>query len=362
MKSTQKYLLGAIAVVLAIVLVGWMFQVTISTALLQQVARKNIGRNIIPTLPDGLHLALCGTGSPFPDPTRAGPCSAIIAGDRLFIVDAGEGSARNLGYMGIPAAKIEAMLLTHFHSDHIDGLGPFLLQRWGLGTFQTPTPIYGPTGVDNVVDGFRAAYGLDFGYRVAHHTATIMPPGGSGGKGMPFTLPPIGQGDEVVVLNDKELKITAFRVNHAPIEPAVGYRFDYKGRSIAISGDTTATPSLVNAAKGVDILVHEALQPKLVHILETEFKNRNLGNMGQVMHDILNYHTTPEEAARQATLAGAKQLVLNHIVPPMPVAYAYPAFLGDAHKFFDKPITVGEDGMLFSLPAGTTAINRSKLN
>jgi ribonuclease Z len=84
--------------------------------------------------------------------------------------------------------------------------------------------------------------------------------------------------------------------------------------------------------------------------------------MGQVMHDILNYHTTPEQAAQQATLAGAKQLVLNHIVPPMPVAYAYPAFLGDAHQFFDKPITVGEDGMLFSLPAGTTDIHRSKLN
>ena len=85
MKSKQKIMLGAIAVVLAIVLVGWMFRVTIGTALLQQVAHQNIGRNIIPTLPDGLHLALCGTGSPFPDPTRAGPCSAIIAGDRLFI-------------------------------------------------------------------------------------------------------------------------------------------------------------------------------------------------------------------------------------------------------------------------------------
>lgn len=362
MKPLRKWILGTAVAVLAVILALWLFQVQIGTALLQQVAHKNIGRNIIPNLPDGLHLALCGTGSPFPDPTRAGPCSAIIAGDRLFIVDTGEGSARNLGFMGIPAAKIEAIFLTHFHSDHIDGLGPFLLQRWGLGTSQTPTPVYGPTGVDKVVDGFRAAYGLDFGYRVAHHTEKIMPPGGSGGKGFPFALPPLGQGDEVVVLDDRGLKVTAFRVNHAPIEPAVGYRFDYKGRSIAISGDTTATPSLVTAAKGVDILVHEALQPKLVHILEAEFQSRSMGNMGQVMRDILNYHTTPEEAAAQATRAGAKQLILNHIVPPMPVAYAYPAFLGDAQKFFDKPITVGEDGMLFSLPAGTTDIHRSKLN
>lgn len=360
--KTLKTLLIILAT-LALVSAGgaWVFQKQLGTALLAQVAHRNVGRNIIPDLPDGLHLALCGTGSPFPDPTRAGPCSAIIAGDRLFIVDTGEGSARTLGYMGIPAAKIEAILLTHFHSDHIDGMGPFLLQRWGTGTFQTPTPIYGPTGVEQVVNGFRAAYVLDFGYRVAHHSPKIMPPGGSGGKGMPFALPPAGQGDTVVVLEDKGLKITAFRVDHAPIDPAVGYRFDYKGRSVVITGDTKKTPSVQAVAKGVDILVHEALQPTLVKILETEFGNHKLPNMSQVMRDILNYHTTPEEAAEQAAAAGAKELVLNHIVPPMPVRFAYPAFLGDAAKWFDKPITVGEDGMLFSLPANSATIDRRKL-
>jgi ribonuclease Z len=359
--KTKKLLLALLVLVALLVAAAYIFQRQIATRLLQQVAHKNVGRNIIPALPDGLHLALCGTGSPFPDPSRAGPCSAIIAGDRLFIVDTGEGSARNLGYMGIPAAKIEAIFLTHFHSDHIDGLGPFMLQRWGVGTFQTPTPVYGPTGVEKVVDGFRAAYVLDFGYRVAHHSEKIMPPGGSGGKGMPFALPPAGQGDDVVVLNDKGLKVTAFRVDHAPIDPAVGYRFDYKGRSVVISGDTKKTPSVQAVAKGADILVHEALQPALVKILETEFADHNLNNMSQVMRDILNYHTTPEEAAAQAAAAGAKQLVLNHIVPPMPVRFAYPAFLGDAAKFYDQPITVGEDGMLFSLPANSTSIDHKRL-
>ena len=237
-------------VVLAALLAGlaMVFQKPLATRLLQEMVKRNAGRDIIPSLPDGLHLALCGTGSPFPDPTRAGPCSAIIAGDRLFIVDAGEGSARTLAYMGIPAGRIEAIFLSHFHSDHIDGLPPFMLQRWGTSSALTPTPIYGPTGVDKVVEGFRAAYVLDFGYRIAHHSERIMPPGGSGGKGIPFDLPAVGQGDQVVVLNDKGLKVTAFRVNHAPIEPAVGYRFDYKGRSIVISGDTVASPSLVTVS------------------------------------------------------------------------------------------------------------------
>jgi ribonuclease Z len=361
MKTTKKILLTLAGLAALSVGAALVFQKQLGLLVLEQVAHKNVARNIIPGLPDGLHIALCGTGSPFPDPTRAGPCTAVIAGERLFIVDTGEGSARTLGYMGIPASKIEAIFLTHFHSDHIDGLGPFLLQRWGLGTFQTPTPVYGPTGVDKVVDGFRAAYVLDFGYRVSHHSEKIMPPGGSGGKGFPFALPPAGQGDQVVVLDDKGLKVTAFRVDHSPIEPAVGYRFDYKGRSVVITGDTKKTPSVLAIAKGVDILVHEALQPKLVKVLEQEFAAKNLPNTAQIMRDILNYHTTPEEAAAQATSAGARQLVLNHIVPPLPIRLAYPAFLGDAAQFFKGPITVGEDGMLFSLPAGSDAITQEKL-
>lgn len=361
MKKLKITALFTALTLLAGAVLVWVFQVQLGTLLLAQIAHKNVGRDAIASLPDGLHVALCGTGSPFPDPTRAGPCTAVIAGERLFIVDTGEGSARTLAYMGLPASRIEAILLTHFHSDHIDGLGPFLLQRWGTGTFQTPTPVYGPTGVDKVVDGFRAAYVLDFGYRVSHHSPKIMPPGGSGGKGMPFALPATGQGDQVVVLDDRGLKITAFRVDHAPIEPAVGYRFDYKGRSVAISGDTKVSNSLVSAAKDVDLLVHEALQPKLVGILEAEFEAKKQGNVAHIMQDILNYHTTPEEAAQLAARAGAKELVLNHIVPPLPLRFAYPAFLGDAAKYFDKPISVGEDGMLFSLPAGSSAIVRSRL-
>ncbi|MEI7513964.1 MAG: MBL fold metallo-hydrolase [Betaproteobacteria bacterium] len=361
MQLLKKVLVGLVALLLVLAAVVWVFQKQVGTALLQRVAHANVGRNIIPTLPDGLHVALCGTGSPFPDPTRAGPCTAVIAGDRLFVVDAGEGSARNMGYMGLPTGKMEALLLTHFHSDHIDGLSPFMLQHWGLASATAPLPIYGPTGVDKVVDGFRSAYVLDYGYRVAHHTEKIMPSGGSGGKGSPFALPAVGQGDTVVVVEDHGLKITAFRVNHAPVEPAVGYRFDYKGRSVVISGDTTPTPSLVAAAKGADLLVHEALQPTLVKVLEIEFESKGMGNLSHVMRDILTYHTTPEQAAAQAQSAQVKQLVFNHIVPPLPIKFAYSAFVGDAAKFFSGPITVGEDGMLFILPANSTVIDKKRL-
>lgn len=361
MRRTKKWLLPLVLMAALLGGAAVVFQAQIGMLLLEQFAHRNVGRNIIQTLPDGLHVALCGTGSPMPDPTRAGPCTAVIAGDRLFVVDAGEGSSRNLGYMGIPLGQIEAMLLTHFHSDHIDGLGNFMLQRWANRTAQSPLPVMGPTGVVEVVEGFRAAYVQDFGYRVAHHTPRIMPAGGSGGKGIPFVLPPRGQGDMLVVLDDKGLKITAFRMDHSPIEPAVGYRFDYKGRSVVISGDTKKSPVLVTAAQGADLLVHEALQPKLVDVLVREFESRKQDNIRQILIDIQNYHTSPEDAAQEASAAQVKQLVFNHIVPPMPFKYGYAAFLGDAKKYFSNPITVGEDGMLFSMPAGGSEITRSKL-
>ncbi len=357
-----KFLLSAsLAVALVAVGAGFALRAEIAMALLQRAAHANAGRDILPTLPDGLHVALCGTGSPFPDPSRAGPCTAVIAGSRLFIVDAGEGSARSLASMGIPAARIEAIFLTHFHSDHIDGLGPLLLQRWGLGAARTPLAIRGPAGVLRVVAGFTEAYALDAGYRVAHHSERIMPPAGSGGVALPFALPAGGAGGQTVILDDGGLKVAAFRVNHSPIDPAVGYRFDYKGRSLVISGDTARSPALVAAARDADLLLHEALQPRLVGLIEKEFAERRIDNIAQIMRDILNYHTTPEEAAQQASAAGVRHLVLNHIVPPIPLRLMNPAFLGDAARQFSGPITVGEDGMLFSLPAGGSGIVQSGL-
>ncbi|MFN0164493.1 MAG: MBL fold metallo-hydrolase [Burkholderiales bacterium] len=332
----------------------------LTMAMLGRVAEANAGRDSVAELADGLHVALCGTGSPFPDPARAGPCTAVIAGTRVFVVDAGEGSARNLARMGVPAARIEAILITHFHSDHIDGLAPLLLQRWAMASAQSPLAVRGPAGIERVLAGLREAYASDTAYRVAHHTQKVMPPDGAGGRALAFTLPPPGQGDTATVIDDGGLKVTAFRVRHAPVEPAVGYRFDYKGRSVVISGDTAKTPTLVAAARGADLLLHEALQPRMVGLLEQGFAARSVANLAQIMRDIVDYHSTPEEAAQQAAAAGVRRLVLNHIVPPLPARFMNAAFLGDAARHFAGPIIIGVDGMVFSLPAGGDAIVESR--
>jgi len=353
--------LGAVALIALVAIAVKAFQARIGMALMERTVKARVGRDATAGLPDGLHVALCGTGSPLPDPTRAGPCTMVIAGKHIFVVDAGDGGARNIALMGIPTGRIESLFLTHFHSDHIDGLGPIMLLRWGGGAARSPLPIHGPQGVERVVAGFDAAYALDSSYRTAHHGPKIMPPSGAGGVAVPFLLPPKGQGDSVVVLNDDGVKVTAFRADHAPVEPAVGYRFDYKGRSVVLSGDTRPTPTLIAISKGADLLVHEVLQPKMVAMLTRSLEARGQSNMAQITRDIVGYHSTPEQAAQDAKAAGVRYLLLNHIVPPLPARFAYPAFLGDARLYYDGPTTVGEDGMLLSLPAGNHEVILKRL-
>lgn len=351
-----KLLLGVVVLAVIAGIAIKRFQPQIGTALLARVAGERAGRDATAGLPDGLHVILCGSGSPLPDPTRAGPCTMVIAGTRIFVVDAGEGGARNLTLMGLPTGRIERLFLTHFHSDHIDGLGPMLLLRWSGKPNTTPLPITGPTGVERVVAGFTEAYAQDNGYRTAHHGTAIMPPSGAGAVAQPFAI----AGVPVVVLDDGGVRVTAFAVDHQPVSPAVGYRFDYKGRSVVISGDTGPSPSLVAAAKGADLLVHEALQPRLVGKLTDALAAKGIANTAQITRDILNYHSSPEQAADAARAAGVGHLLLNHIVPPLPFKFTYPAFLGDAADHFAGPITVGEDGTVVSLPAGSAEITLDK--
>ena len=343
-------------VVLALV-GAWAFRGPLAVRLMARIYDHAFTSDAIAELPDGLHVGLCGSGSPLPDPTRAGPCTVVVAGRHEFVIDSGTGSTKNLALMNLPPARVEAVFITHFHSDHIADLGELMLQRWASSSATSPLPIYGPTGIDQVVQGFNAAYQLDRGYRIAHHGPRVVPPSGSGGAAHPFAIDQASP--DVTVYAAPDLKVIAFPVDHGPVKPAVGYLFIYKGRRVVVSGDTAASPRLEAEARGADVLVHEGLAPDLVAVMHSAALAHGRTNMAQVLHDILGYHTTPEQAAGIAERAHVRYLLFTHVIPPLPLAALEGPFLGRSRNIFHGTLRVGRDGDFLTLPAGATEIRHS---
>jgi ribonuclease Z len=171
----------------------------------------------------------------------------------------------------------------------------------------------------------------------------------------PFPAPAEGQGE--VVIDEDGVKVTAFRVDHTPVDPAVGYRFEYGERSLVLSGDTIKSENLQRFAEGVDLLVHEALAPHLVAVLTRGAEAAGRENLATITRDILTYHASPVEAAEVARDAGVGFLLYYHIVPPLPLAPLEDAFLEGVDAVYDGPLAVGRDGTTVHLPVGSDAID-----
>jgi len=355
LKRWQGLLLALSAVAIALIAVALLFQRQIGEAILARAIAATVGVDRSASLPDGLHVFVCGSGSPMPDPARAGPCLGVLAGERAFVVDAGAAGPRRLARMGFPFGKLERVYLTHLHSDHFDGLGELLLQAWVGAPRKQPLPVAGPPGVERVVAGLNEAYAIDAGFRTAHHGPSVADPAGFGGT--PETLSALNDfAPSRVLLEEDGLRITLLLANHAPVEPAFGLRIDYKDRAVVISGDTTKMASLAVASEGADVLFHEALNSPLLRQMAAAAAARGQPHIAKIMTDIPDYHASPEEAAETAAAAGVGHLILYHIVPPIPGAYLNAAFLGDAPKLFSGKLTVAYDGLLVSLPAGQQAV------
>jgi ribonuclease Z len=318
--------------------------------LLDRQVERNLtrGSRAVLDAPEML-VVLCGTGSPIADAARAAPCTAVVAGGTFLLVDVGPGSWEQVDLANLPVGELDGVLLTHFHSDHIGDLGEAITQSWIAGRSQ-PLEVYGPPGVGRLVAGLREVYAQDVGYRVAHHGEEFMPSQAAGAVAREIALPPEDSSDAVVVLERNGLRVTAFRVDHAPVSPAVGYRFDWGGRSVVVSGDTRKSASLVANASGADLLVHEALQPRLTERAAETARRLGLTRLAKLASDLPGYHTTPREAAEVAREAGVKHLVLTHLVPGPTNALTRRLFLDGAGDVFDGELTLGQDGMRWSLP------------
>jgi ribonuclease Z len=320
--------------------------------------RRTSSVNRAPLADDALRVAVCGSSAPLPSPSRAKACVAVFAGGRYYVVDAGPESVENLVLWGIPLSQIGGVFLTHFHSDHIGDLGELNLQTWAAGR-AAPLDVYGGPGVAHVVDGFNDAYRLDQAYRTAHHTDRVMPP--ATWPMVPHTIalngPETARKDRTAVAFDAgDLRITAIEVDHAPIAPAYAYRFDYKGRSVLVTGDLKFHPSLVTAANGVDVLVSEAIAPSMTRALGQGAAAAGRDKTAAVMHDIEDYHITPEQAAHIANDAGVSLLVFYHLLPAPDSAMARRVFTRGLDEVRRGNWTIAEDGSLYSLPLESTHV------
>lgn len=257
---------------------------------------------------EGLRVVICGSASPLGnDPDRAQACIAVVTPEHFFLFDVGARSPLRIAQARLPVARLTGVFLTHFHSDHIASLPDVNLNSWVMGR-RASLAVHGPAGIQTVIDGFNQAYRLDQGYRVAHHGSELLPP--AAGPMTAVEISPSG-----IVWQDELMTIRAFSVDHAPVEPAVGYRIDYRGRSVVISGDSNATDSLFEAAQGADLLLHDALARSLLDPMIATATELNVPVMPIIMTDVIDYHADSLSLEARATEAGIRQLAYYHLVP-----------------------------------------------
>ena len=296
------------------------------------------------SLRDGnLHVVLCGTGSPLPDPGRVSSCTAIVTDNEFVLVDIGPGSWRKADLAQLPLGALTAVLLTHFHSDHIGDLGEAITMSWAGGRTK-PLEVYGPEGVEAVVQGFLTAYQPDAGYRTTHHGEKNMPIAAS--RAVPKAIQP-----NEIVFDRNGLRIRAFPVNHEPVSPAYGYRIEYKGRVVVISGDTNKSASVEKNAAGADLLLHDSLSKNMILAAAGMADASGQKRRGDMARDIVTYHATPVEAAQTAAAAKVATLVLTHVVPALRNDAQEKQFVEGTAEVFSGKIIVARDGMRFDFPA-----------
>jgi len=273
-------------------------------------------------------LILLGTaGGPRPRKTRSAPAQVIVVDGTAYVVDCGNGVSRQLVLAGIPLASVRHVFLTHQHSDHNADYGNLLLLAWTAG-LRTRVDAWGPPPLEQMTKHFMEMNSYDIATRIKDE-----------GR---IPLQPLVHVHELrkggVVLQDENVRVRATLVDHPPVVPAFGYRFDAKDRSIVISGDTRPSDNLIELAEGADILVHDALYAPAIDRLVA-----GVPNAPDLKRSILSHHTTAEDAGRVAHAAGVKTLVLSHLIPPEDPEVTDQMWIDAASANFHGRVVVGKD-------------------
>jgi ribonuclease Z len=352
MKKFLIYLVASLVIIAISAMVG------LRNPSVQDKVMISVLEGLIPSsnLPeeDSLSAVICGSRSPIPSPGRAQTCVMVRAGENIYIVDIGDGSASNLRNWGIPFNKIKSVLLTHLHSDHISDLADLHQASWLMQRRKAKLDVYGPQGVGLVTKGFETAYEPDYFFRNTHHGDQIAPLDVAGLNPLTVDL------NQPKIINEDGLIVTAFEVVHDPVKPALGYRFDYKGRSLVISGDTSYSENLIENSRDVDVLIHEAQANHMINLLR-DFNLQMGANLNaKLMEDITTYHTTPVEAAEIANLANVKHLIFYHLTPAPRNLITEIIFLRGVDEVREE-WTLSRDGTMVVLPVESDEVIFSEL-
>jgi ribonuclease BN (tRNA processing enzyme) len=277
-------------------------------------------------------LILLGTGGgPRPRKSNSQPAQVILVNDTAYVVDCGNGVARQLALAGVPLPRLRHVFITHHHSDHNADYGNLIWLAWTAG-LQTRVDTWGPPPLVRMTRLFFEMNASDIKTRIAD-------------EGRPPLVPLVHPHELTkggLVIQDENVKVTAALVHHPPVVPSFGYRFDARDRSIVISGDTAPSDNLIKLAEGADVLVHEALHAPGVDRLVA-----GVPNATRLKESILSHHTTAEDAGRVAQAAGVKTLVLSHFVPAEDPAVTDQMWIDAARTHFKGTVIVGKDLMEF---------------
>lgn len=280
-------------------------------------------------------VTLLGTGGPPPSMARFGPSILVEAGGQRFIFDAGRGALQRLTQAGVSWQQIDGLLFTHLHSDHVVGFPDLWLTGWLVGPGRTrQLRVWGPSGTEAMLTHLRQAFEFDVGVRLSDDRVSAA--------GVEVLAADIGEG---VVHESGGVRITAFLVDHQPVQPAMGYRIDYAGRSVVLSGDTRQSENLVRHAQGVDLLIHEVASPE--SFVRTRVPPERI-------RSVLAHHVTPEEAGHVFLKTKPKLAVYSHIIQP---SATEEDLLPQTRRVYSGRVEVGVDLMVI-IVADTIEVRR----